>query len=125
MLSVRGDIVRGLTTCVDDLASRWTPMADWLPTGPTRRHRWHRARTGAEVAARTFRAAAVTDIRVVVRQHADVRSRHAARRRQPRSTSTRTRFPRYDLIVSQEDVGPWCLLLPGLDVTTMGWYDRG
>jgi hypothetical protein len=24
----------------------------------------------------------------------------------------------------ETDVGPWCALLPGLDVTTMGWYGR-
>ncbi len=24
----------------------------------------------------------------------------------------------------EPDVDPWCALLPGLDVTTMGWYDR-
>ncbi len=24
----------------------------------------------------------------------------------------------------EADVEPWCALLPGLDVTTMGWYDR-
>jgi hypothetical protein len=25
----------------------------------------------------------------------------------------------------EPDVDPWAALLPGLDVTTMGWYDRG
>ncbi|MGV0801660.1 crosslink repair DNA glycosylase YcaQ family protein, partial [Mycolicibacterium elephantis] len=24
----------------------------------------------------------------------------------------------------EPDPGPWCALLPGLDVTTMGWFDR-
>jgi hypothetical protein len=24
----------------------------------------------------------------------------------------------------EPDAGPWCALLPGLDVTTMGWQDR-
>ncbi|MDZ4265255.1 MAG: crosslink repair DNA glycosylase YcaQ family protein, partial [Mycobacterium sp.] len=25
---------------------------------------------------------------------------------------------------SEPEVAPWCALLPGLDVTTMGWFDR-
>jgi hypothetical protein len=29
-----------------------------------------------------------------------------------------------DDLDAEPDVEPWCALLPGLDVTTMGWYDR-
>ena len=29
-----------------------------------------------------------------------------------------------DDLEAEPDVDPWCALLPGLDVTTMGWYDR-
>ena len=29
-----------------------------------------------------------------------------------------------DDLDAEPDVDPWCALLPGLDVTTMGWYDR-
>jgi Winged helix DNA-binding domain len=30
-----------------------------------------------------------------------------------------------DDLEPESDVEPWCALLPGLDVTTMGWLDRG
>ena len=29
-----------------------------------------------------------------------------------------------DDLEAEPDVDPWCALLPGLDVTTMGWYER-
>ncbi len=29
-----------------------------------------------------------------------------------------------DDLEPEPDAGPWCALLPGLDVTTMGWQDR-
>ena len=29
-----------------------------------------------------------------------------------------------DDLETEPDTDPWCALLPGLDVTTMGWYDR-
>ena len=33
-------------------------------------------------------------------------------------------FALSDDLEDERDIEPWCALLPGLDVTTMGWYDR-
>lgn len=126
VLSVRGDIVRGPNDGGWTISRpRWTPMATWLssmaePEAPERARaelvrRWLRAFGPATVTdvkwwfgnTLTWARQALRDIDAVEVDLDGVRG-----------------FALPDDLEAEPDVDPWGALLPGLDVTTMGWYDR-
>ena len=126
VLSVRGDIVRGPNDGAWTVSRpRWTPMADWLPARPGTAtpevaraelvHRWLRA----------FGPATVTDIKwwfgnTLTWARQALRDIDAVEV----DLDGTPGFALPDDLDSEPDVDPWCALLPGLDVTTMGWFDR-
>jgi hypothetical protein len=126
VLSVRGDIVRGPNDGAWTISRpRWTPMADWLP-----------ARTGAappEVARAelvrrwllSFGPATVTDIKWWF-GNTLTWARHALRDIDAVEVDMEgmSGFALSDDLDIEPACEPWAALLPGLDVTTMGWYDR-
>jgi hypothetical protein len=125
-LSVRGDIVRGPNDGSWTVSRpRWAPTAGWLPSMPDAVspdvarselvRRWLRA----------FGPATVTDIKwwfgntltwarqaLVDLQAVEV------------DLDGTPGFVLPDDVEVEPDTEPWCALLPGLDVTTMGWFDR-
>jgi DNA glycosylase AlkZ-like len=126
VLSVRGDIVRGPNDGAWTVSRpRWTPMAAWLssvwePEAP------EVAR--AELVRRWLRAfgpATETDIKWWF-GNTLTWARHALRDVDAVEVDMEgvTGFVLPDDLDVEPDVDPWCALLPGLDVTTMGWYDR-
>ena len=126
VLSVRGDIVRGPNDGAWTTSRpRWTPTADWLPTGPgTATPEVARA----ELVRRWLRAfgpATVTDIKWWF-GNTLTWARHALRDIDAVEVDLdgTPGFALPDDLDVEADVEPWCALLPGLDVTTMGWYDR-
>jgi Winged helix DNA-binding domain len=126
VLSVRGDIVRGPNDGAWTVSRpRWTPMADWLAARPG-------AATPevarAELVRRWLRAfgpATVTDIKwwfgnTLTWARQALRDIDAVEV----DLDGRPGFALPDDLDSEPDVDRWCALLPGLDVTTMGWFDR-
>ncbi|HEY6647580.1 MAG TPA: winged helix DNA-binding domain-containing protein [Mycobacterium sp.] len=126
VLSVRGDIVRGLNDGAWTISRpRWTPMSDWLgvtvdTTEPDVSRtelvrRWLRA----------FGPATVTDIKWWF-GNTLTWARHALRDIEAVEVDIDgvAGFVLPDDLEVEPDVEPWCALLPGLDITTMGWYDR-
>jgi hypothetical protein len=126
VLSVRGDIVRGLNDGAWTISRpRWTPMSDWLgvtvdATEPDVSRtelvrRWLRA----------FGPATVTDIKWWF-GNTLTWARHALRDIEAVEVDIDgvAGFVLPDDLEVEPDVEPWCALLPGLDITTMGWYDR-
>jgi len=126
VLSVRGDIVRGPNDGAWTVSRpRWTPTADWLPARPGTAtpevahaelmRRWLRA----------FGPATVTDIKWWF-GNTLTWARHALRDIDAVEVDLdgTPGFALPDDLDVEADVEPWCALLPGLDVTTMGWYDR-
>ncbi len=126
VLSVRGDIVRGTNDGAWTVSRpRWTPMADWLSAA---------VETAGPEAARTelvrrwlhaFGPATVTDIKwwfgnTLTWARQALRDIDAAEV----DLDGTPGFALPDDLDVEPDVDPWCALLPGLDVTTMGWYDR-
>jgi Winged helix DNA-binding domain len=126
VLSVRGDIVRGPNDGSWTVSRpRWVPMADWLGTAVSPE--------AAEVARtelvrrwlRTFGPATVTDIKwwfgntlTWARQALhDIEAVEV-------SLDGAAGFALPDDLEVEPTPEPWAALLPGLDVTTMGWYDR-
>jgi Winged helix DNA-binding domain len=126
VLSVRGDIVRGPNDGAWTVSRpRWANIADWLgatpdvmPTEKARAEllgRWLRAFGPATLAdvkwwfGTTLTAArrALNDIGAV---EVDI------------DGTPGIALP--DDLQAEPDVEPWCALLPGLDVTTMGWAHR-
>jgi hypothetical protein len=126
VLSVRGDIVRGLNDGAWTISRpRWTPMSEWLgvtvdATEPDVSRtelvrRWLRA----------FGPATVTDIKWWF-GNTLTWARHALRDIDAVEVDLDgvAGFVLPDDLEVEPDVEPWCALLPGLDITTMGWYDR-
>jgi len=126
VLSGRGDIVRGPNAGGWTISRpRWTPMAAWLPslldpkTPEVARaelvRRWLRA----------FGPATVTDIKWWF-GNTLTWARHALQDIDAVDVDLdgTTGFALPDDLDDDPDVEPWCALLPGLDVTTMGWFDR-
>jgi hypothetical protein len=126
VLSVRGDIVRGPNDGAWTISRpRWVTMSDWLP-----------ARVDAaapEVARaelvrswlRAFGPATVTDVKWWF-GNTLTWARHALRDIGAVEVDVHGTpgFALPDDLDVEQEVDPWCALLPGLDVTTMGWYDR-
>jgi hypothetical protein len=126
VLSVRGDIVRGPNEGAWTLSRpRWVPMADWLSAASdAEAHEVARAEL-VRTWLRAFGPATVTDItwwfgntltwaRQALR---DIDAVHVDLDGTPG-------FALPDDLEAEPDPDPWGALLPGLDVTTMGWYDR-
>jgi hypothetical protein len=126
VLSVRGDIVRGTNDGAWTVSRpRWTPMVEWLAVTP--------GTATPEVARaelvrrwlRTFGPATVADVKwwfgntLTWARHAlvDIDAVEVDLDGTPG-------FALRDDLDVEPDVDPWAALLPGLDVTTMGWYDR-
>jgi Winged helix DNA-binding domain len=126
VLSVRGDIVRGPNDGAWTVSRpRWVPMDDWLPSTAVA--------VAPEVARaalvrrwlRTFGPATVTDVKwwfgnTLTWARQALRDIDAV----DVDLDGTTGFALPDDLEEEPDVEPWCALLPGLDVTTMGWYDR-
>jgi len=126
VLSVRGDIVRGPNDGAWTISRpRWTPMGAWLPPVS--------APEAPEVARtqlvrrwlRTFGPATVTDIKwwfgnTLTWARQALRDIDAVEV----DLDGTPGFALPDDLEAEPDVDPWCALLPGLDVTTMGWYNR-
>jgi hypothetical protein len=126
VLAVRGDIVRGPNDGAWTISRpRWTPMAEWLSAKP--------GTMAPEVARaqlvrrwlRAFGPASVTDIKWWF-GNTLTWARHALRDIDAVEVDLdgSPGFALPDDLDVEPDVEPWCALLPGLDVTTMGWYDR-
>ena len=126
VLSVRGDIVRGPNDGAWTVSRpRWVPMADWLGTAI---HAEQPDVSRAELVRRwlrTFGPATVTDIKWWF-GNTLTWARHALRDIDAVEVDLNgvPGFALPDDLEVEPDVEPWCALLPGLDVTTMGWYDR-
>lgn len=126
VLSVRGDIIRGPNDGSWTVSRpRWVPMADWLGTAVSAE--------AAEVARtelvrrwlRTFGPATVTDIKWWF-GNTLTWARQALRDIEAVEVDLdgAAGFALPDDLEVSPDTEPWAALLPGLDVTTMGWYDR-
>jgi hypothetical protein len=126
VLSVRGDIVRGVNDGAWTVSRpRWTPMADWLPTrGDAAQPEVARAELVRRW-LRTFGPATVTDIKWWF-GNTLTWARQALRDIEAVEVDLdgTPGFALPDDLEAEADVDPWCALLPGLDVTTMGWFDR-
>jgi hypothetical protein len=126
VLAVRGDIVRGPNDGAWTISRpRWTTMADWLAAIPDAAppevaraelvRRWLRAFGPATVTdvkwwfgnTLTWARQALRDIDAV---EVDLHG------------TPGVALP--DDLEAEPEAEPWAALLPGLDVTTMGWYDR-
>jgi hypothetical protein len=126
VLAVRGDIVRGPNDGAWTISRpRWTPMARWLASSVTAADP---AVARAELVRRWLRAfgpATETDIKWWF-GNTLTWARHALRDIDAVQVDVAGApgFALPDDLDVEQDVEPWCALLPGLDVTTMGWYDR-
>ena len=126
VLSVRGDIVRGPNDGAWTVSRpRWTPMADWLSTAV---HAAEPEMARAQLVRRWLRAfgpATVTDIKWWF-GNTLTWARHALRDIDAVEVDLdgTPGFALPDDLDAEPDAEPWCALLPGLDVATMGWYDR-
>jgi hypothetical protein len=126
LLAVRGDIVRGPNEGTWTVSRpRWAAMTDWLKS-PTRTATPERART--DLVRRwlhAFGPATLTDIKWWF-GNTLTWARHALADLEAVEVDL-DGMPGFvlpdDLDVAPA-VDPWCALLPGLDVTTMGWFDR-
>ena len=126
VLSVRGDIVRGPNDGGWNVSRpRWADTAHWL-TGSPEAATPEVAR--AELVRswlRSFGPATVTDIKWWF-GNTLTWTRHALRDIDAVEVdldgTPGVALP--DDLETEPDVDPWCALLPGLDVTPMGWYDR-
>jgi hypothetical protein len=126
VLAVRGDVVRGPNDGAWTISRpRWTPMGTWLasaiePETPDLARaelvrRW----------LRTFGPATETDVKWWF-GNTLTWTRHALRDIDAVAVDLdgTPGFALPDDLDTEPDVGPWSALLPGLDVTTMGWYGR-
>jgi hypothetical protein len=126
VLSVHGDIVRGPNDGAWTISRpRWVSMADWLGNAVVAEAP-ELARAGlVRRWLRTFGPATVTDIKwwfgnTLTWARQALRDIEAVEVDLDGSPG----FVLPDDLESEPDVEPWGALLPGLDVTTMGWFDR-
>ncbi|MGV0814822.1 winged helix DNA-binding domain-containing protein [Mycolicibacterium boenickei] len=127
VLGARGEIVRGpndggWTTS----RPRWTITADWFGAPVPSAEPDHARAESVRTWLRTFGPATVTDIKWWF-GNTLTWARHAVRDIGAVEVDLNG-TPGYvlaDDLDVEPDPEPWAALLPGLDVTTMGWYDRG
>jgi hypothetical protein len=126
VLGVRGDIVRGPNDGAWTTSRpRWTAMSDWLGApGGTAEPEVARAEL-VRTWLRTFGPATVTDIKWWF-GNTLTWARHALRDigAVEVDLSGAAGFLLPDDLDLEPEPEPWGALLPGLDVTTMGWFDR-
>ncbi|OBK76155.1 winged helix DNA-binding domain-containing protein [Mycobacterium sp. 1274761.0] len=126
VLSVRGDIVRGpnegsWTTS----RPQWVTAADWLPGKPVAASPEAARAELVRRWLRTFGPATVNDVKWWF-GNTLTWARHALRDVEAVEVDI-DGTPGFVLPDDVDQAGepePWGALLPGLDVTTMGWYDR-
>jgi hypothetical protein len=126
VLGVRGDIVRGPNDGAWTVSRpRWAPAAQWLGSTaqavPLEQARAELVRTWL----RAFGPATVTDVKWWFGNTLSW-ARHALRDIDAVEVDM-DGVPGFALpedLEAEPEPEPWCALLPGLDVTTMGWYDR-
>jgi hypothetical protein len=126
VLSVRGDIVRGPNDGAWTISRpRWTPMAGWLPSVSVSEapevartelvRRWLRAFGPAtEADIKWWFGTTLTWTRHALRDIGAVEV----------DLDGTPGFALPEDLEAEPDVDRWCALLPGLDITTMGWFDR-
>jgi hypothetical protein len=126
VLSVRGDIIRGPNEGTWTTSRpQWTAATDWFAESPgvaaPEAARAHLVR----VWLRTFGPATVTDIKWWF-GNTLTWARHALRDVDAVEVDLdgTPGFALPDDLEVEVEPDPWGALLPGLDVTTMGWYDR-
>ena len=126
VLSVRGDIVRGPNDGAWTVSRpRWAAATQWLtPTAERAAPETARAEL-VRTWLRTFGPATATDIKWWF-GNTLTWARHALRDIDAVEVDLdgTPGFALPDDLEIEPAVDPWCALLPGLDVTTMGWYDR-
>ena len=126
VLSARGDIVRGPNDGGWTVSRpRWAATAHWLTaTSDAATPEVARAEL-VRTWLRAFGPATVTDIKWWF-GNTLTWARHALRDIDAVEVDLdgMPGFALPDDLETEPDVDPWCALLPGLDVTPMGWYDR-
>lgn len=126
VLSARGDIVRGSNDGAwTGSRPRWATTADWLGATPDV---MPAEKAGAELLGRwlhAFGPATLADVKwwfgatvtAARRALGDIGAVEV-------DIDGTPGFALPDDLDTESDVEPWCALLPGLDVTTMGWAQR-
>jgi len=126
VLSVRGDIVRGPNEGAWTVSRpRWAAAAEWLTTTADAASPDLARAELVRTWLRAFGPATVTDIKWWF-GHTLTWARHALRDVDAVEVDLQgvPGFALPDDLQVESETEPWCALLPGLDVTTMGWYDR-
>ena len=126
VLSVRGDIVRGPNDGAWTMSRpRWTTIADWLETTPDSMPADKARAELVRMWLRAFGPGTVTDIKwwfgsTLTAARQALRDVDAVEVDVDGSPG----FVLPDDVDPAPEAEPWCALLPGLDVTTMGWFER-
>ncbi|MCV7066080.1 AlkZ family DNA glycosylase [Mycolicibacterium farcinogenes] len=126
VLGVRGEIVRGPNDSGwTNSRPRWALTSDWLGSPVPAAQPEHARAELVRTWLRTFGPATVTDIKWWF-GNTLTWARHALRDIGAVEVDLEG-SPGYvlpDDLDVEPDAEPWAALLPGLDVTTMGWFDR-
>jgi hypothetical protein len=126
VLSARGDIVRGPNDGTWTTSRpRWATTADWLGGLGVRVEAQAAAAELTRRWLRSFGPATAADIKwwlgttmtATRRARADIGAVEV-------DLHGRPGYSLPDDLEPEPDVPPWCALLPGLDATTMGWFER-
>jgi hypothetical protein len=126
VLGVRGDVVRGPNEAAwTNSRPRWVSTADWLGSALTPVDHDEARAAIIERWLRTFGPATVDDVKwwfgnTLTWARDGLRDVGAVEVDVHGSPG----YALADDLEPEPDVGPWCALLPGLDVTTMGWQNR-
>jgi hypothetical protein len=126
VLAVRGDIVRGPNEGTWTTSRpKWAAASDWLGRAPGSASLEAARAELVSTWLRAFGPATVSDIKWWF-GNTLTWTRHALRDVAAVEVDMdgMTGFVLPDDLDTEEEPAPWGALLPGLDVTTMGWYDR-
>ncbi|OBB26521.1 hypothetical protein A5792_26145 [Mycolicibacterium peregrinum] len=126
VLGVRGEIVRGPNDSGwTNSRPRWAVTSDWLKAPLTPVEPDHARGELVRAWLRTFGPATVTDIKWWF-GNTLTWARHALRDIGAVEVDLEgtTGYVLPDDLDVEPEAEPWAALLPGLDVTTMGWFDR-